>query len=39
MQGGFLYQMLIKANGAMQENNMGFQLQLTYAIDLTLKEN
>ena len=39
VQGGFLYQMLIKANGAMQENNIGFQLQLTYAIDLTLKEN
>jgi len=39
IQGGFLYQMLIKANGAMQENNIGVQLQLTYAVDLTLKEN
>lgn len=39
VQGGFLYQMLIKANGAKQENNVGFQLQFTYAIDLALKDN
>ncbi|HEY9047726.1 MAG TPA: DUF2490 domain-containing protein [Ohtaekwangia sp.] len=37
LQGGFLYQMLIKANGAMQENNVGVQVQLTYNIDLTKK--
>src|SRR3712207_9011964 len=25
LQGGFLYQMLIKSNGAKQENNLGFR--------------
>jgi hypothetical protein len=35
LQGGFLYQMLVKSNGAMQENNFGVQLQFLYNIDLT----
>jgi hypothetical protein len=35
LQGGFIYQMLIKANGAKQENNVGFQLVLGYNFDLT----
>lgn len=35
LQAGFLYQMLIKSNGAKQENNVGFQVQVTYNIDLT----
>jgi hypothetical protein len=35
IQGGFLYQMLIKSNGAKQENNIGFQLQIGYNFDLT----
>ena len=34
-QGGFFYQMLIKSNGKQQENNVGFQVQLIYNIDLT----
>jgi hypothetical protein len=36
-QGGYLYQMLVKANGAKQENNSGIQIQLTYNFDLTKK--
>jgi hypothetical protein len=36
-QGGFLYQMLVKANGAKQENNSGIQVQINYNIDLTKK--
>src|SRR5260221_8054141 len=35
VQGGFLYQMLIKANGAKQENNVGFLLQMNYNFDLS----
>jgi hypothetical protein len=38
IQGGFFYQMLIKANGAKQENNTGALLQLNYNIDLTKKD-
>ena len=34
-QAGFFYQMLIKANGAQQENNTGFQVALTYTLDLS----
>jgi hypothetical protein len=34
-QGGFLYQALIKSNGAKQENNLGFQFQISYNFDLT----
>ncbi len=33
-QGGFFYQMLIKSNGAQQENNVGFQVQITYNMNL-----
>ena len=33
--GGFLYQMLVKANGTMQENNLGVQMNVTYNFDLT----
>src|SRR5690606_23550774 len=29
---GFLYQMLIKANGAQQENNLGLQVMVTYNV-------
>ena len=32
---GFLYQMLVKANGAKQENNLGVQVNFTYNLDLT----
>lgn len=32
---GFLYQMLVKAGGTMQENNVGVQVNLAYNIDLT----
>ncbi|HZY77873.1 MAG TPA: DUF2490 domain-containing protein, partial [Cyclobacteriaceae bacterium] len=32
---GFLYHMLVKANGAMQENNLGVQISAAYNIDLT----
>lgn len=32
---GFLYQMLVKANGAKQENNYGIQMNFTYNLDLT----
>lgn len=35
VQGGFLYQMLIKSNGTKQENNVGFQLQFGYNFDFT----
>ena len=35
IQAGFFYQMLIKANGAQQENNVGFQVALSYTLDLT----
>jgi hypothetical protein len=35
IQAGFLYQMLIKANGIQQENNVGFQVMLNYTLDLT----
>jgi len=35
LQSGFLYQMIVKANGAKQENNLGFQIQLTYNVDCT----
>jgi hypothetical protein len=38
-QAGALYQMLVKANGTKQENNVGFQAQLTYNFDFTKKEN
>lgn len=33
VQGGFLYQMMIKANGAQQENNTGFLIALNYVFD------
>lgn len=32
---GLLYQMLIKANGAVQENNVGLQVMVGYNFDLT----
>lgn len=35
LQGGFLYQALVKSNGAKQENNIGFQISATYNVDLT----
>ena len=35
LQGGFLYQMLVKSNGAKQENNIGLQIQVTYNVDCT----
>jgi len=35
IQAGFFYQMLIKANGAQQENNVGFQVALNYTLDFT----
>ncbi len=35
VQGGFLYQMLVKSNGAKQENNVGFLLQMNYNFDLS----
>jgi hypothetical protein len=35
VQAGMLYHMLIKANGAKQENNVGVQVQVAYNIDLT----
>ncbi len=38
VQGGAFYQLLIKANGTKQENNVGFQVQVYYNIDLTTKE-
>jgi hypothetical protein len=33
LQAGFLYQMLVKSNGAMQENNLGLLVQMTYNVD------
>jgi predicted porin len=36
---GYLYQMLIKLSGTKQENNIGFQAQIIYNIDLSKKEN
>ena len=38
-QGGFFYQNLVKLSGLKQENNVGFQMQVNYNIDLTRKEN
>ena len=35
IQSGFFYQLLVKANGAQQENNMGVGTWLTYNFDLT----
>jgi predicted porin len=35
VQGGLLYQMLIKSNGAKQENNVGLQVFANYTIDLS----
>jgi len=35
---GFLYHMLVKLNGVQQENNFGFQANVTYNIDLTKGE-
>ena len=35
LQGGLIYQLLVKSNGAKQENNIGLQLQLTYNVDCT----
>jgi hypothetical protein len=35
IQAGMLYQMLIKSSGAQQENNVGIQVMLNYALDLT----
>jgi hypothetical protein len=35
LQGGVLYQMLVKSNGAKQENNIGLQVQVTYNVDCT----
>jgi Protein of unknown function (DUF2490) len=35
---GALYQMLVKANGAKQENNVGVQMTLAYNFDLTSVE-
>jgi hypothetical protein len=37
LQGGFLYQLNIKAKNDKQENNVGGQLLLTYNLDLTKK--
>jgi Protein of unknown function (DUF2490) len=37
VQGGFFYQMLIKSNGARQENNTGLLLQVNYNLDLSKK--
>jgi hypothetical protein len=36
---GGLYQIIIKRNGAQQENNIGALLQLTYNIDLTKQQS
>lgn len=38
IQAGALYQMLIKANGTKQENNIGIQAQFNYNFDFTRKE-
>jgi hypothetical protein len=37
IQAGCLYQMLVKSNGAKQENNVGIQVQATYNLDFTKK--
>lgn len=37
VQGGFLYQMLVKYTGTKQENNYGFQISLTHNIVLSQK--
>jgi Protein of unknown function (DUF2490) len=39
VQTGFFYQMLIKLSGVKQEDNIGFQLQVNYNIDLSKKDN
>jgi len=39
MQAGFLYQMLVKSNGAKQENNLGLQVMLSYNLDFTKSSN
>ena len=39
MHMGAIYQMVIKRNGAQQENNIGALLQLTYNIDLTKQQS
>ncbi len=39
LQTGFFYQMLIKANGAQQENNVGVMTQFTYNFDFTKKQD
>jgi outer membrane receptor protein involved in Fe transport len=33
LQGGLIYQLLVKSNGAKQENNVGVQFQVTYNVD------
>jgi Protein of unknown function (DUF2490) len=38
IQAGPIYQMLIKSNGAMQENNIGTLIQFAYNIDLTKQD-
>jgi len=35
----FLYQMLIKKNGAQQENNVGTLIQVGYNLDFSKSEN
>jgi long-subunit fatty acid transport protein len=37
IQTGYFWQLLVKANGAQQENNMGIGTWLTYNFDLTRK--
>jgi hypothetical protein len=39
LQTGFLYQALLKANGTLQENNVGVMTQFTYNFDFSKKEN
>lgn len=39
LQGGCLYQLLVKSNGTKQENNIGLQLMLTYNVDTTKADN
>jgi hypothetical protein len=38
VQGGYFYQLLVKANGAKQENNKGILLQVNYNVDLSKKD-
>jgi hypothetical protein len=38
VMGGFMYQALVKSNGAKQENNIGFLVHFTYNVDLA-KDN